>query len=350
MSIPISKRILKTTTNLPPCCLRIHPEDTSRIYIGTYKLETETGEKHGSLDYFKYDNENNDLKLIQSIPTNSAILDIKFNPKNSNQLISGHSDGCILIWKINEENIELDQTVVIDKDSCITSIFFNPNITNQLLITFTNGYSQIFDLINQSQNWLDNSHELECWTGSFGELGELTNVVYTGGDDSQLIAHDLRTSNSIWNLKRGHDAGIVSILSPNPNWNSSRGNYLYTGSYDDHLRIWDLRCIDSKNPNLIDGYIPKKLYEENLNGGVWRLIPSTIDNRMLSCCMYDGARIINNDSTTFKVDRYFKGDHESICYGGDWSFDGKFVATCSFYDHVVQIWSPNDTEKGLNNS
>ncbi|KAI5955895.1 hypothetical protein KGF54_001397 [Candida jiufengensis] len=340
----ISKRVLKTTTTLPPCCLRIHPDDTSRIYIGTYKLETETGLKHGSLDYFKYDDVTKSLKLIQSVPTKSAILDIKFNPSNLNQIVSGHSNGSILIWKVEQDQISVEHEITIDPDSCITSIFFNPNTRNQLLITFTSGCSSIYDLITQSTTWLETQHELECWTGSFGELGELTNVVYTGGDDSLLIAHDLRTSNSIWTLKRGHDAGIVSILSPSPNWNNLKGNYLYTGSYDDHLRIWDLRCIDSKNPALIEGYIPKKIYEENLGGGVWRLIPSPVDNRMLTCCMYDGARVINTNETEFKVDRYFKGDHASMCYGGDWSSDGKYIATCSFYDNVVQIWSPNEID------
>ena len=46
-----------------------------------------------------------------------------------------------------------------------------------------------------------------------------------------------------------------------------------------------------------------------------RLIPSPVDNRLLSCCMYDGARIIDANLDSFTVTRYFKQDHQSMCYG-----------------------------------
>ncbi|KAL6450567.1 RRT2 Diphthine methyltransferase [Candida maltosa Xu316] len=190
-------------------------------------------------------------------------------------------------------------------------------------------------------------HELECWTGSFGSSsGSLSNIVYTGGDDACLIAHDIRTNRDVWTLKRGHDAGIVSVLSPGSNgWNMNGGYSLWTGSYDDHLRVWDLRVVDRLNPELIDGYVPKLLNKEDLGGGVWRLIPSPVENddRVLSCCMYEGVRVIDvQGEERFKVSRFFKEDHESMCYGGDWSSDGKYIATCSFYDNVVQIWSPDE--------
>lgn len=346
--VATSARLAKTITGLPPCCLRIHPNDASCICIGTYKLEEDTGIKHGSLDVYKYDS-NESISLITSIPTTSAILDIKFNPKEASQLASVHSNGHLIIWSINNYEISIVKEVVIDEDesNCITSIFYNPNDPNQVLVTLTDGSVAIYNLISGTTSFLDSQHTLECWTGSFGELGQLQHVVYTGGDDSQLIAHDLRTSQPIWTLSRGHNAGVVSILSPSPLWNSSNGYLLWTGSYDDHLRVWDLRCIDKLNPSLMEGYIPKKLHEENLGGGVWRLIPSPIenDNRLLSCCMYDGARIISTNGADFTVDRYFKNDHESMSYGGDWSSNGSYVATCSFYDKVVQIWSPDKLEK-----
>ena len=82
-------------------------------------------------------------------------------------------------------------------------------------------------------------------------LVSLSQVVFTGGDDAKLIAHDLRTNQSIWNTgHRHHGAGVVSILSPGPNWNTNNSNHLWTGSYDDSLRILDLRVIDKGNPLL----------------------------------------------------------------------------------------------------
>ncbi|KAI3403714.2 GDH2 [Candida oxycetoniae] len=323
--------------------LKFHPEDSSKIYIGTYKLE-DNGRKHGSLDYYHYDPSEQRLVLVQAIMTEAAILDMKFNPNDTSILVSAHSNGHIMLWTVSSgEGPILIKDIAVDEDTLITSIFFSPVHQNLMLLTLTNGSSAVFDLENCTPTLLETQHSLECWTGSFGGLGHLQDVVYTGGDDSQLIAHDLRMATAIWTLKKGHDAGVVSILSPTTRWNSSKSNLLWTGSYDDHLRVWDLRCISSSNPNLLPNRMPINLYKENLNGGVWRLIPSPNDSRILSCCMYDGARIIDASDVNFQVQRYFKGDHESMCYGGDWSSDGKVVATCSFYDNVVQIWSPNET-------
>jgi diphthamide biosynthesis protein 7 len=64
--------------------------------------------------------------------------------------------------------------------------------------------------------------------------------------------------------------------------------------------------------------------------------------------MYDGARIVEHNET-FNVMKYFKNDHESMVYGCDWSLDGDRIASCSFYDNVIQIWSANEIEKPENN-
>lgn len=131
---------------------------------------------------------------------------------------------------------------------------------------------------------------------------------------------------------------MVLILAPSPKWLSTRPNELWTGSYDDNLRIFDLRNIDSDNgPILYQGLLPQEKVKQNLGGGVWRLIPEPNSDRLLACCMYDGARIIEPSADGFKVDAYFKGDHESMCYGGDWQ--GETMVTCLFYDGVVHQWS-----------
>ena len=351
MEVATSKRYGITKTELPPCCLRFHPNHSNKLYIGTYKLEKD-GRKHGSLDYYQFqyidDNqlEKHKVCLVQSVPTSSAILDIKFSPKDPTILVSAHSNGHLVVWQVDGESGELLVTmdITVDEDALVTSVFFNPANSLQVLVTMTSGYLAIVNLETTSITWLETPHTLECWTGSFGEIGGLQNVVYTGGDDSQLIAHDLRTSNSIWTLRRGHDAGVVSILSPSLNWNANKANMIWLGSYDDHLRVWDLRCIDHNEMPLIEGIVPKVVHKDNLNGGVWRLIASPLDNRMLTCCMYDGARVIDAENPEFEVVRYFKGDHESMCYGGDWSSCGQYVATCSFYDNVVQLWSPDECQ------
>ncbi|KAK6464755.1 WD40-repeat-containing domain protein [Scheffersomyces coipomensis] len=344
----ISKRLGVTKTELPPCCLRYVPNDNTILILGTYKLEDD-GSRHGSLDIYK--NDDGQLSFISKEPTASAILDIKFNPQDDSMLISAHSTGEIMVWKYDQENksLEIKEIMqIFEREYLVTSIVFSITSPNILLATSTSGESSIVDLYSKTNETLFTTHELECWTGNFGELGELSNVVYTGGDDAKLIAHDLRTMDKIWSTtSRHHDAGVVSILPSGTSWNNANPHQLWSGSYDDNLRIFDLRLMDKSNPSLIPGYIPKILKQENLGGGVWRLIPSPIegDERVLACCMYDGARVINPLADNgFEVSRYFKGDHSSMCYGGDWAEKTNTIATCSFYDNILQVWSPNEIE------
>lgn len=348
MTVPISKRLSSTKSELPPCCVRIHPTDNTIILLGSYKLE-ENRTRNGSIDIYKFTDDNK-LTLFKQHKVESAILDLKFHGTDGSLLISAHSTGNLIFWKFDAANMALNEVKnyqLFDDETLITSVFCSPNDENVLLATATTGESALVNISDYSYQLLDTSHSLECWTGSFGEIGELSNVVFTGGDDAVLTAHDMRSKGSIWSTGyRHHGAGVVSILSPGPNWNSNNSSQLWTGSYDDCLRVLDLRVADTAKPLLIPGYIPKVLKEENLGGGVWRLIPSPIkdDDRVMSCCMYDGARIIKPSSKGFEISKYFKGDHESMCYGGDWSTNGDFIATSSFYDTVVQIWSPDIVE------
>ncbi|CAH2352029.1 diphthine methyltransferase [[Candida] railenensis] len=342
MSIETSRRISGIKTQLPPCCLQIHEDNT--VLIGTYQLEKESGTRHGSVEVYKFDQEN--LAKVSTIHTAGAVLDIKINPHDSSNVVTAHSTGNLMVWKYENGSIsEINDMHIFEPDTLVTSIFFSPLSANLLLATLTTGESAIINIETGTLTMLHTQHNLECWTGSFGEVGQLQNVVYTGGDDARAIAHDLRTNEMIWSTNtRHHTAGVVSILSPGPNWNSSNGSQIWTGSYDDHLRVFDLRVTDKVNPALMVGIFPRALKEENLGGGVWRLIPSKVDrdDRVLICCMYDGARIAQPDSENdFSVTRYFKGDHESMCYGGDWTNEGERVVTCSFYDNIVQTWSPD---------
>lgn len=283
----------------------------------------------------------------QSTATKLAVLDLKFDPFDDLVLVLAHSTGNLTVWKYDNRSVSiLKDLQIFDELMLITSVFFSPRDRGQVLVTLTSGESAIVNLETGDSEEFYTSHSLECWTGAFGEAGPTQNVVFTGGDDQKLIAHDLRTKDAIWQTShRHHDAGVVLILCPGPKWLSHRPNSLWTGSYDDCLRVFDLRKLDGDDgPMLFQGLLPQEQFKENLNGGVWRLIPAPDSDKVLACCMYDGARIIDpsNDPENPQITRYFKGDHESMCYGGDWQ--GESVVTCSFYDNVVQTWLPTATE------
>lgn len=340
-----AKRIAVTQTKLPPCCLQIYPENHEICFVGTYKLEKPSGLRHGSIETYIF--KDGQFTLSSETPTNLAILDLKISPSDPSIMVLAHSVGTVQSWRIDPKSYEL--TLIQEYNLChesilVTSTLFNPFNSSQLLCTLTSGAALILDLTSSSVEMMDTVHDLECWTGNFGQLGPCQNVVFTGGDDSKLIAHDSRSKEKIWATNhRHHDAGVVLILSPSDRWLSSRPNDLWTGSYDDCLRVFDVRYLEGDDgPLLFQSLLPTESYKKNLNGGVWRLIPAPDSEQVLACCMYDGARIIEPTSGKFEVKRYFKGDHESMCYGGDWR-DPNLVVTCSFYDNIIQQWLPHET-------
>ena len=76
------------------------------------------------------------------------------------------------------------------------------------------------------------NHDFEAWICAFDVWN--SNVVYSGGDDSKLFLTDLREDSK----KRigVHDAGVTSLLS-----DIFHEHWLFSGSYDEKLRLWDTR-------------------------------------------------------------------------------------------------------------
>lgn len=395
MSTKESKVLFHATTELPPCCLRIFRDQF--VLVGTYELHKPSGVRTGSVDV--YDSQ---LTLLKSYPTYGAILDLKLSPFDDTLVVTAHSTGNIMLWRIEYVNDVTDnadasicprlQTIgniqLFDTDILISSVHFSPLDPKLVCITNTSGVSAITNIevgkdievitsqvitntyasidqklfvaqgeeinaVDGVVELFDESHLLECWTADFGQLSPFENVIFTGGDDATIMAHDIRAKNKIWSNNRIHQAGVVSIKCASKNFRHYRPTSIITGSYDDHIRSLDLRMMgDMIYPG---NNVPvMSLSELNLGGGVWRFseLPESLKKNqpankdtLMVCCMYDGAKVVTMDESTssqgfeyFRVQHYLKSGHESICYGGDWS--PQFIATCSFYDKSLQLWNP----------
>ena len=92
------------------------------------------------------------------------------------------------------------------------------------------------DRLEVSEQWT--AHQYEVWTCYFDRARP--HLLYSGSDDCSFGCWDLResTSNAVFRNKKTHTMGVCCIAQ-----NPLEGNMLLTGSYDEFLRVWDMRSV-----------------------------------------------------------------------------------------------------------
>lgn len=174
---------------------------------------------------------------------------------------------------------------------------------------------------------VEGAHDLEMWAIAFDATR--ADVLYTGADDCAFKAWDLRDASRAQMVNRKtHCAGVTCVV-PSPR----DENTVVTGSYDDHVRLWDVRSM--KSP----------VSELNVGGGAWRCRWHPTRNALACAAMGGGAVLVDVDDASGALKEVFTYDeHESIVYGADWvQLDGDddssdVLVTCSFYDKSVRCW------------
>lgn len=165
------------------------------------------------------------------------------------------------------------------------------------------------------------AHKEEAWSVSVDASGR---GVYSGGDDGSLVCNGIGEGER-FRLRDAHAGVGVTCVRREGEWR------LWSGGYDDTVRIWDIRAMR------------RSVMELEVGGGVWRIRVHPKDPEfVLSAAMYDGFKVLRRRENLEVVAEY-RG-HDSLAYGASWvpglDQEGEFVAlTGSFYDHSLQLWS-----------
>ncbi|KAH7856591.1 hypothetical protein Vadar_003253 [Vaccinium darrowii] len=333
------------------------PHDSFRrvLAASTYTLqEGDHPSRSGSISLFNVDAESRRLQLFHRVET-AGIFDIKWSPGGAGGaplLAQADADGYLRVHHLDCCSDVLEDRDLLDTlpdgGNCLKEVSgeqvsssmclcldWNPSATS-ISVGLSDGSLSIISLMESKldiqQEW--KAHEFELWATTFDIYQP--QLVYTGSDDCKFSCWDLRDcpSNFVFQNSKIHKMGVCCITK-----SPSNSHMLFTGSYDEYLRVWDVRSISK----------PVNETSICLGGGVWRIKhhPS-VPGLLLAACMHNGFAVVKIKGEKAEViETYNK--HGSLAYGADWQRgevcqEGKSmsgaVATCSFYDQLLRIWMP----------
>lgn len=319
------------------------------LAASTYTLqEGDQPIRAGSISLFNVNAvsaENCNLELFHRVDT-AGVFDIKWSPVGGivgPLLAQADAAGYLRIYNLegcsDEEKARGGFLNVVcgEKISSSMCLFLDWNpLSTSISVGLSDGSVSIASLVESGietlQAW--KAHDFELWTTCF-DIHQ-PQLVYTGADDCKFSCWDMRDSPSkmVFQNSKVHKMGVCCI-SKSP----TDPNTILTGSYDEHLRVWDIRSITR----------PVNKTSACLGGGVWRIkYHPFVSGLVLAACMHNGFSIVKVDGGKPEVIEAYN-QHGSLAYGADWqkekSLPGSktkstIVATCSFYDRLLRLWMP----------
>ncbi|ETO22339.1 hypothetical protein RFI_14865 [Reticulomyxa filosa] len=247
----------------------------------------------------------------------------------------------------------------------------------RLLSALSDGSLIVLELSNNKLTIVDRwkCHTDQVWTGVFDHdyMNTTHTVVYSASDDGSIVLSDRRTRNdTTLRLKGCHnDLGVCSL-----NQSLIHGHVLYSGGFDEHLKVWDKRYFkqhitDVNTSNTHSNVNSRELKSYKIGDGVWRIRVKPItfnatkfslqlDNvnpiasheLLLIAGMRSGFHVLDTAHTrvtdftlvsTYALHGQYNDlqidKNEILAYGCDWMFgEEHVVASCSFYDKEIHCW------------
>lgn len=303
------------------------PTSNNILVCGTYQLQKGAGEEDatpsrvGRLYLFKLYEEASmspPLTELQRIDT-AAILDLKWChlPVSEKTLLGmAAATGELQLYMLSDKqdcgpSLQLMSSFEVGTERLALSLDWSTGRMDssavRVVCSDSSGCVSVLSLDDGALTSLSQwkAHDFEAWISAFSYWD--TQVVYSGSDDCKLKGWDLRISPSCPTfVSKGHSMGVCSIHS-----NPHREHILATGSYDEHVLLWDGRNM--RQP----------LSDTPMGGGVWRLKwHPTHQHLLLAACMHNDFHILHcqpaldgGGSCTLEASYTL---HNSLAYGADW--------------------------------
>jgi len=355
--------ISQIKTEFDACSLETAPENDRNealaIVIGCYQLDQNkcadgSNPQTRSGQLRTYTIANNSLEFGDAHVTNlhqgGGVLDCKWLPKR-NLLASALSSGEIAFHvlettlndgKFRLTRIQVEQELAHESNTiCLALDWSIQGGEYHLVSSYSNGQVVIHQI-----DWTEETLELkmqeihrwkahtlfgktpsEVWTCCWAKYHP---IVLSGGNDGTMKGWDLRSCLSRPIFQVGdceYQAGVTAL-----SWQVSNHNTFASGSYDEGVRLWDIRTLSS------NGREPLARMS-SCGGGIWRLKwhPQHQD-KLLVAAMHGGCCVLTLEDNSFRKISALTNMHQSMAYGADWLGNSEHAASCSFYDQLACIW------------
>jgi len=253
-------------TALHPCSIEtldLSPGSIDRSFlVGSYELDEATGDRRGQIAVM-----NQYAQVLGESTLNAGILDMKvLKGRQSNNFVAAESSGYLSLYSIQDDNTNknpngsssskylLNQITQAAPEDGPFGLTLSVDVCDDTIVaSYQEAAIAIYsitesDLIQTGLS-LVHTHTMggqdqPVWTVAFNRHeGSGGQCFLSGGDDCCM---------RIWDVRAGHatpvhtglgrrymyEAGVTSAQ-----WHPEQKHILATGSYDEHVRIWDDRAL-----------------------------------------------------------------------------------------------------------
>ncbi|KAL3095888.1 hypothetical protein niasHS_005647 [Heterodera schachtii] len=364
-------------------CLRQNSkrEQKQRLVIGTYELAADEApigdKKNGSgrcggicivdptnlLPIERYIRLPSGVFRLIKVPTNAITPFLTSEVNDNSAAVATLTDGRLALFTTDHfDSIADDSTTFLPFSTTLSNgMMLDCAVNSDGRLLCSDNLGHLFVLRFALDGFHPVDFQWRAHSSQFGGIRDISEVwsccwtdngqcCASGGEDALLKIWDIRCPtngpNSAQLKNRSHSAGVIFLASSDSirkNFDEPTApNLLLSGSYDDHLRAFDLRQFN------------RPLSEIKLNGGVWS-VERLSDDLLLVACMYGGFPLLDASFFSFFISLIsFSLIHSHSVHGpnllyaatsvgpsvdfcADGSANSTTIASCTFNDAMLRL-------------